>query len=119
MKVELEIDIEQIGARGDGIATLEDGRRLYVPFTVPGDRVRARLGKPRPDGFAASARFFHHGIGNTLRGRGAARRSAGISGAAAGARSSIFPPSTIAAGSSICSAKRSRVRVWWLVRSAT
>jgi 23S rRNA (uracil1939-C5)-methyltransferase len=55
MKVELEIDIEQIGARGDGIATLEDGRRLYVPFTVPGDRVRARLGKPRPDGFAASA----------------------------------------------------------------
>jgi len=52
VKVELEIDIEKIGARGDGIGTLEDGRRLYVPFTAPGDRVRARLGQPRPDGFA-------------------------------------------------------------------
>ena len=52
MKVELDVEIEEIGARGDGIATLEDGKRLYVPYTVPGDRVRVRVGQARPDGFA-------------------------------------------------------------------
>ena len=52
MKIELEAEIAEIGARGDGIAPLEDGRRLYVPYTVVGDRIRARLGAPRPDGFA-------------------------------------------------------------------
>ena len=53
MKVELEVVIEEIGARGDGIAHAEGKERLYVPFTVPGDRVRVRLGEPRPDGRAA------------------------------------------------------------------
>lgn len=53
MKLELEVAIEEIGARGDGIASLESGERLYVPFTLPGDRVRVRLGEARPDGYAA------------------------------------------------------------------
>jgi 23S rRNA (uracil1939-C5)-methyltransferase len=53
VKVELEVEIEAVGARGDGIATLADGKRLYVPYTVPGDRARVRLGQPRPDGYAA------------------------------------------------------------------
>ncbi len=52
MKIEVEVTIDEIGARGDGIAALEDGKKLFVPFTVPGDRIRARLSKPRPDGFA-------------------------------------------------------------------
>lgn len=50
MRLELEVDIGEIGARGDGIARLEDGKKLFVPFTVPGDHVRVRLGLPRPDG---------------------------------------------------------------------
>jgi 23S rRNA (uracil1939-C5)-methyltransferase len=45
-----ELTIERIGAGGDGIA---DGRGepVYVPFTVPGDRVRARLGTRRGGGY--------------------------------------------------------------------
>lgn len=36
----LDLTIERIGARGDGIAG-HDGTAVYVPLTVPGDRVRA------------------------------------------------------------------------------
>ena len=39
MRLELEVAIEEIGARGGRIASLEGGERLYVPFTLPGDRV--------------------------------------------------------------------------------
>lgn len=43
----LELDILSIGAQGDGIAE-HDGRRLFVPCTTAGDRVRARpVGKDR------------------------------------------------------------------------
>lgn len=52
MRHEFDIQIGEIGARGDGIAILEDGKRVYVPLTVPGERVRVRLGQARPDGFA-------------------------------------------------------------------
>jgi 23S rRNA (uracil1939-C5)-methyltransferase len=48
----VELTIDDIGARGDGLADL-DGRRVYVPLTVPGDRVRVRLGNTRGDGVAA------------------------------------------------------------------
>jgi 23S rRNA (uracil1939-C5)-methyltransferase len=37
----VEATISHIGAHGDGVA-LYAGRRLYVPLTVPGDRVRVR-----------------------------------------------------------------------------
>lgn len=37
-----DLTITAIGARGDGLAEV-DGRRVFVPFTVPGDRVRVRL----------------------------------------------------------------------------
>jgi 23S rRNA (uracil1939-C5)-methyltransferase len=37
-----ELSVEAIGQRGDGIATL-DGRRIFVPLTAPGDRVRAEV----------------------------------------------------------------------------
>ena len=38
----VELDITEIGAQGDGIAA-HDGARLFVPYTAPGDRVRAQL----------------------------------------------------------------------------
>jgi 23S rRNA (uracil1939-C5)-methyltransferase len=46
------LTIDSIGARGDGIAALGQDR-VYIPFTVPGDRVRARLERERGDGRAA------------------------------------------------------------------
>lgn len=48
----LEADIVRLGEGGDGIAETEGGR-LYVPLTVPGDRVRVLPMRPRGDGFAA------------------------------------------------------------------
>ena len=42
--------IERIGARGDGVAQYR-GEPVFVPFTVPGDRVRARLGARRHGGW--------------------------------------------------------------------
>lgn len=48
----VEAAVERIGDHGDGIAETPHGR-LYIPFTVPGDRVRARPLRPKGDGFAA------------------------------------------------------------------
>ncbi|MGH6933588.1 MAG: 23S rRNA (uracil(1939)-C(5))-methyltransferase RlmD [Dongiaceae bacterium] len=50
----VELAIESIGARGDGIGRLA-GQLVYVPRTVPGDQVRVRLGQRRGNGFAAEA----------------------------------------------------------------
>ena len=47
----VELTIEAIGARGDGIARA-GGRPIYVPLTIPGDRLRVELERPRGDGFA-------------------------------------------------------------------
>jgi 23S rRNA (uracil1939-C5)-methyltransferase len=51
----VEAVVERLGGRGDGIGVLPDGRRLYVPRSLPGERVRVRvrLGEPRRDGLAA------------------------------------------------------------------
>ncbi len=49
---QVELVVEGLGARGDGFATL-DGRPVFVPFTVPGDRVRARLTGERGGGYKA------------------------------------------------------------------
>jgi 23S rRNA (uracil1939-C5)-methyltransferase len=46
-------DVERVGARGDGVARA-GVRTAYVPFTVPGDRVRLARGARRGDGDAAS-----------------------------------------------------------------
>ena len=48
----VEATVERIGDHGDGIAETPQGR-LYIPVTVPGDRVRARLLRAKGDGFAA------------------------------------------------------------------
>jgi 23S rRNA (uracil1939-C5)-methyltransferase len=45
----VELTVERIGARGDGIAQYR-GEPVFLPFTVPGDRVRARLGAHRHGG---------------------------------------------------------------------
>lgn len=46
------VTIEEVGAAGDGIATVA-GSRLFVPQAAPGDRLRVRLGEKRGSGFAA------------------------------------------------------------------
>jgi 23S rRNA (uracil1939-C5)-methyltransferase len=46
----VELAIERIGARGDGVAQYR-GEPVFVPLTVPGDRIRARLGARRNGGW--------------------------------------------------------------------
>ena len=55
LRTEIEVEIEEIGARGDGIAHLPDGTRVFVPYTVPGDRVVARVAAGDGEGIAARA----------------------------------------------------------------
>jgi 23S rRNA (uracil1939-C5)-methyltransferase len=50
--VSIRLDIREIGARGDGIADL-DGRRYFVPFTLPGETVEAEPRDKRGEGIAA------------------------------------------------------------------
>jgi 23S rRNA (uracil1939-C5)-methyltransferase len=64
---EVTLAIEALGARGDGIA-LHEGRRLHVPFALPGETIRARLSgegaelvtilTANPDRFAAECVYF-------------------------------------------------------------
>lgn len=54
-KREIEGVIARIGGRGDGVLAGADGN-YYVPFTVPGDRITARIGEARGDGYSASLR---------------------------------------------------------------
>jgi len=49
----LEIDITELGGRGDGIGSHE-GQPVFVPCTVPGDRVLARVDGRKSDGLAAT-----------------------------------------------------------------
>ena len=35
-----EVEIVRLGAQGDGIAEAPDGRPRFVPFALPGERVR-------------------------------------------------------------------------------
>lgn len=45
---DLEVTIDSVGAQGDGIAETLEGR-VFVPFTVPGDRVRIRADGERAE----------------------------------------------------------------------
>ena len=51
---QIELVIEAIGARGDGFGIV-DGRPVFVPFTVPGDRVLARITGEHTGGLRAVA----------------------------------------------------------------
>jgi len=48
------VDIAALGAAGDGIAAWAE-KPLYIPFTLPGERVRARIQGRRGDGWAGMA----------------------------------------------------------------
>ena len=37
--MELEVEIERLGAKGDGVGAGPEGP-IFVPFTLPGERVR-------------------------------------------------------------------------------
>jgi 23S rRNA (uracil1939-C5)-methyltransferase len=52
----VEVTIDRLGARGDGVAEWQ-GRPLFVPFALPGERVSAAPGGKRADG--VSARLEH------------------------------------------------------------
>src|SRR5215470_12288601 len=47
----VELAIESIGARGDGVGWAK-GNPVYVPLSAPGDRLRVVLERPRGEGFA-------------------------------------------------------------------
>lgn len=38
----IEVEIATLGAQGDGVAEI-DGRQVFVPYALPGDRVRVRI----------------------------------------------------------------------------
>jgi len=38
-----EVDIDQLAYGGDGFARLPDGRAVFVPFTIPGEKVSIRI----------------------------------------------------------------------------
>ena len=48
-----EVTVDRLGARGDAIAQ-DHGDRLYIPFAVPGDRVKVRTLGKQGDGLSAS-----------------------------------------------------------------
>jgi 23S rRNA (uracil1939-C5)-methyltransferase len=39
----MELTIDALGAEGDGIATLADGGKIFVPLALPGERVRVHM----------------------------------------------------------------------------
>ncbi|HET6605986.1 MAG TPA: RsmD family RNA methyltransferase [Rhodopila sp.] len=49
------VQIERIGAEGDGIAHLADDAPIYVPLTLPGEAVLARPVRARGEGWLAEA----------------------------------------------------------------
>lgn len=52
---DIELAIEALGARGDGIASFE-GERVMVPLAAPGDRVKARLSRDKEGRLAGRIR---------------------------------------------------------------
>ncbi len=48
----VEVTVEIIGARGDGIARIGT-ERVFLPFTAPGDRLLVALGPRRGEGYTA------------------------------------------------------------------
>ncbi|HMA15193.1 MAG TPA: TRAM domain-containing protein, partial [Kiloniellaceae bacterium] len=47
---QVEVTVEALGAKGDGLAAV-DGRPLFLPQTLPGERVLARVTGERGGGF--------------------------------------------------------------------
>lgn len=53
--------LDRLGAQGDAIATLTDGKTVYVPQMLPGAEATVRLIAPRGDGFEAEVIDQHAG----------------------------------------------------------
>ncbi len=51
---QVEVVVESLGAKGDGLADC-DGRPLFVPMTLPGDRVLVRISGERSGGYKGEA----------------------------------------------------------------
>ncbi|MBO1075617.1 class I SAM-dependent RNA methyltransferase [Roseomonas marmotae] len=49
----LEFEIARLGAAGDGVAAGADGRPVFIPYALPGERVSARLAGKQGEGQAA------------------------------------------------------------------
>lgn len=49
----IQITIDSLGARGDGVGRLPDGRRVFVAGGLPGERLAVALGEARDDGVSA------------------------------------------------------------------
>lgn len=52
------VRIDHVGADGDGVGTLPDGARVYVPLTIPGDTVHVQPLARRGDGWAGAIDHF-------------------------------------------------------------
>src|SRR5690349_9820104 len=46
------LEIQSLGAQGDGVAVVGDAR-IFVPFALPGDKVRCEMAGRRGDGWHA------------------------------------------------------------------
>ena len=57
--LEHEVEIQVIGSNGDGVAHV-DGKPVFVPSALPGDRLCVRLTARRGDGYAAATVAEHH-----------------------------------------------------------
>ena len=58
-----DLTVEGIGAQGDGLASL-DGRPVFLPLTLAGDRVRARIVGERGGAFRGEVlEFLAEGTG--------------------------------------------------------
>ena len=80
----MDIRLEKLTYGGDAMGRLEDGRAVFVPFGLPGERVRIRLTEERRS--FARARWW-----KSLKPPSSGSfRAASISGSAAGAITSIF-----------------------------
>ncbi|PJB70546.1 MAG: 23S rRNA (uracil(1939)-C(5))-methyltransferase RlmD [Alphaproteobacteria bacterium CG_4_9_14_3_um_filter_47_13] len=53
MNTEFDIKIERLGLKGDGIGTLEDGRRVFVSGVLSGEKVHVRFVSEKPEGAMA------------------------------------------------------------------
>lgn len=49
-RIAVELVIDRLGAKGDGIGRLDSGETVYVPYALPGERVRVTLGGRRGEG---------------------------------------------------------------------
>ena len=47
-KPDLVVEVQSLAAGGDGVARLDDGRVVFIPWAAPGDRLRIKLTEEKP-----------------------------------------------------------------------